>query len=58
MFSHDNSLGRAPSHRLFERIKLTQKDGVDVPRSFDDYIVEIDEEAPTNGVTFHKLWHE
>jgi len=58
VFSHDNSLGRAPSHRLFERIKIIQKDGVDVPRSFDDYIVEIDEEAPTNGVTLHKLWHE
>jgi CRISPR-associated protein Csd2 len=58
VFSHDNSLGRAPSHKLFERIKVIPKDGVGVSRRFDDYLVEIGEEALSNGVTLHKLWHE
>lgn len=39
VFKHDSELGNAPAHTLFERIQPKLKEGVSVPRSFDDYDV-------------------
>lgn len=43
VFKHtdENGLGSAPAHKLFARIKPRLKEGVAVPRSFEDYTVEI-----------------
>lgn len=49
VFKHDSELGNAPAHVLFERIKAERK--VDVPRSFSDYEVTIDEAAMPAGVS-------
>jgi CRISPR-associated protein Csd2 len=49
VFKHDSELGNAHAHTLFERIKATKK--VDVPRSFSDYDVAVDESAMPFGVT-------
>lgn len=49
VFKHDSELGNAHAHTLFERIKATKK--VDVPRSFTDYDVAVDESAMPSGVT-------
>jgi len=49
VFKHDSELGNAHAHTLFERIKATKK--VDVPRSFSDYDVAVDESAMPSGVT-------
>lgn len=51
IFKHDNQLGNVPSHKLFEAVTIEKKDTVDIPRSFDDYIVTIDESAIPDGVT-------
>lgn len=48
VFEHSTALGNAPAHKLFEKIKVSQKNAP--ARSFDDYNVEIDESMP-NGVT-------
>ncbi len=56
VFSHDNKLGRAPAHQLFERIQIEplQAQGV-VPRKFSDYTVTVtDTDLPT-GVTLTRL---
>jgi CRISPR-associated protein Csd2 len=37
VFKHNSALGEAPAHRLFESITAKLKNGVEVPRSFDDY---------------------
>jgi len=37
VFKHDSALGNAPSHELFDLVKITKKDDVDVPRKFADY---------------------
>jgi|CZCA01.1.fsa_nt_gi CRISPR-associated protein Csd2 len=58
VFSHDNSLGRAPSHKLFQRIRVTREDGVDVPRNFADYRVDVEEDGLDAGVTLTRVWHE
>ena len=41
VFKHPNQLGNAPSHKLLEAIQIHKKDGVEIPRSIDDYSVEI-----------------
>ena len=41
VFKHDSALGNAPSHRLFDLVKIEKKSGVEVPRKFADYDVSI-----------------
>ena len=50
VFKHDSILGCAPSHILFEKIKVTKK--CDGPaRSFSDYVIELEkEDNMPNGV--------
>lgn len=55
VFKHDSELGNAPAHALFERIKANRKAGVDVPRSFEDYEVRVDEAGMPSGVTLTRL---
>ena len=51
VFKHDSELGNAPAHALFERIQPKLKEGVSVPRSFDDYDVAVDKVNLPPGVT-------
>lgn len=50
IFKHDNELGCAPAHRLFDGVKVIKKDGVEVPRAYADYVVTMEESLP-EGVT-------
>lgn len=50
VFKHENQLGKAPSHKLFDAVQIKKKDGVEVPRSFSDYEVTIDRSAIPDGV--------
>ncbi len=43
VFKHDSELGNAHAHALFERIAIQRKEGVEVPRSFGDYLVRVDD---------------
>lgn len=54
VFKHDSELGNAHAHSLFDRIKIKRKDAVDVPRSFGDYEVSIDDAGLPAGVTLIK----
>ncbi|MHB8116610.1 MAG: type I-C CRISPR-associated protein Cas8c/Csd1 [Acidithiobacillus ferrivorans] len=49
VFRHDSELGNAPAHTLFERIHVTRT--ADVPRSFADYEVFVNDAAMPSGVT-------
>jgi CRISPR-associated protein Csd2 len=51
VFEHSSQLGNAPSHKLFDAVKVTKKSGIEAPRSFADYQVAIDESAIPNDVT-------
>ena len=51
VFKHDSELGNAPAHTLFERVQPKLKEGVSVPRSFDDYDVAVDKANLPSGVT-------
>lgn len=41
IFKHDSALGNAPSHKLFDLIKIVKKKDVVVPRKFTDYEVAV-----------------
>jgi CRISPR-associated protein Csd2 len=59
VFKHDCELGNAPSHALFDKLKVAQKNPGEVVRSFDSYQVAFDGKdlqvgesmAPAPGVT-------
>jgi CRISPR-associated protein Csd2 len=55
IFSHENSKGNAPAHHLLDRLTIKKKDGVESPRSFDDYEVTLRENNLPEGVTLTKL---
>lgn len=55
VFSHESPLGNAPAHALFERVKVERNNGVEAPRSFSDYNVQVDEAGLPSGVTLTRL---
>lgn len=57
VFEHDNTLGRAPAHTLFERIRVASNgigNGVPV-RQFSDFQIEVDEADLPEGVRLRRL---
>jgi len=51
VFKHASALGEAPAHKLFERITVKPRAGMESPRSFDDYAVTVDEKDLPAGVS-------
>lgn len=43
VFRHDTELGNAPAYKLFEAVKVTKKDGVEIPRAYSDYDISVGE---------------
>ncbi|MER0215927.1 MAG: type I-C CRISPR-associated protein Cas7/Csd2 [Nitrosomonas sp.] len=54
VFKHDSQLGNAPAYSLFERIQPKLKNDVVVPRSFDDYQVDVNDTGLPSGVTLER----
>lgn len=46
IFKHDSELGNAPAYKLFDAITVRRKEGVTVPRSYQDYIVTVADALP------------
>jgi CRISPR-associated protein Csd2 len=55
VFKHDQPLGNARAHALFERIQVRRKEGVEVPRSFEDYTAQVDETGMPSGVSLIRV---
>lgn len=57
VFKHDNPMGNAPAHRLFDAVSVERTDGEsDTPaRSYGDYRVFTDVSAIPEGVTVQEL---
>ncbi|WP_123103865.1 type I-C CRISPR-associated protein Cas7/Csd2 [Acidithiobacillus sulfuriphilus] len=53
VFKHESELGNAPAHTLFERIQVVRK--ADVPRSFADYEVAVNEAELPSGVALLRM---
>jgi len=54
-FKHDSDLGNAPSHKLFDMVKVEKKKTVDIPRKFNDYDWKIEGNAPAGVELIEKL---
>ena len=55
VFEHDSKLGNAPANVLFDLVSVKKKDGVESPRSFSDYEIEIDSDKLPKGVKINEL---
>jgi len=56
VFKHDNPMGNAPAHMLFDKVKVARVGDSSAPaRSFGDYRVEIDQNMP-EGVTVSEMF--
>lgn len=53
VFKHETELGNAPAHQLFDLISAQKR--VEVPRSYTDYEVTIDESGLPSGVTLMRM---
>lgn len=51
IFRHENELGNAPAHQLFDLVTVDRVEGVGVPRSFQDYKVTVNHQLVPAGVT-------
>lgn len=58
VFKHDNAMGNAPAHKLFDLVKVSRKDGEDgsPARSFTDYNIEVDQESLPSGVSVQEVF--
>lgn len=50
VFKHDSEFGNCPAYKLFDTVSIARKDESNPPRSFDDYIITVDEKAIPAGV--------
>ena len=46
IFKHDSELGNAPSYKLFDAVTVARKDGIAVPRSYQDYTITVADTLP------------
>ena len=49
IFKHDSEFGRAPAHKLFDRVQVEKK--TEIPRCYQDYTVTVDTADLPEGVT-------
>jgi CRISPR-associated protein Csd2 len=55
VFSHDNELGCAPAHELFERVSVARRPEVATPRRFEHYQVAVSAHGMPEGITLTRL---
>lgn len=55
VFTHQSSLGNAPAHQLFDRVKVVRRPEVEAPRAFTDYEVQVADGDLPEGITLSRL---
>lgn len=55
VFEHESELGNAPAYKLFEAVKVSRVDPAAPPRSYADYVVDVDTSAIPEGVVCRRL---
>lgn len=55
VFKHEEPLGNALSYKLMDKIHVSKKEGVTVPRNYSDYDVSIDTAGLPDGVLVERL---
>jgi CRISPR-associated protein Csd2 len=55
VFTHEKKLGNAPAHKLFDLVQVVRKEGVTVPRQFQDYRVQVTDPEAYPGVRLDRI---
>ena len=55
VFKHSKELGDCPAYKLFDAIEIRKKDGVEYPRKYQDYMVQIHEDQVPNSVNVMRM---
>lgn len=55
VFTHDNPLGNAPAHTLFDRVEAKMDAEVEAPREFGHYDVTVENDGLPDGVTLTRV---
>jgi len=55
VFKHSKELGDCPAYKLFDAIDVKKKEGIEFPRSYRDYSVEIHEENIPDSVEIKRM---
>ncbi|HEY8424330.1 MAG TPA: type I-C CRISPR-associated protein Cas7/Csd2 [Clostridia bacterium] len=55
VFKHESMYGNCPSNMLFELITVKKREGVNVPRSFYDYIIDVKQDQIPQNVTLERM---
>lgn len=57
VFRHDNAMGNAPAHKLFDLVKVgrRQETGDSPARSFSDYLVTVEADSLPEGVSVNEM---
>ena len=55
IFSHERPTGNAPAHKLFERITAAPRVGIDVLRTFRDYVMTVNTETLPPDIVLTQL---
>ena len=55
VFSHSSPLGNAPAHKLFDRVKISRRAEITVPRQWADYTVIVQDADLPQGVTLTRM---
>lgn len=55
VFKHSKELGDCPAYKLFDAVEIKKAEGVEYPRKYQDYIVEIHEEQIPDSVEMKRM---
>ena len=56
IFKHENAMGNAPAHKLFDLVRVEKKSELDTPpRKFEDYKINIAQDKVPKGIELREL---
>ncbi|HIV53071.1 MAG TPA: type I-C CRISPR-associated protein Cas7/Csd2 [Candidatus Mediterraneibacter norwichensis] len=55
VFKHSKELGDCPAYKLFDAVEIKKKEGVEYPRKYQDYIVEVHKEQIPETVEVKRM---
>lgn len=55
VFQHSKELGDSPAYRLFDAVEVRKKEGVEYPRQYQDYMVQIHEDRIPDSVQVKRM---
>ena len=55
VFKHSKELGDCPAYKLFDAVEVKKKEEVEYPRKYQDYIVQVHEEAVPDSVEVKRM---